>query len=120
MVYLGTRGIAAAQIAQVHQFNRDQDIISYPDSGKKKKRKTDFSLGKVEEIHSDFWTLISEINSASDAYILKTANRIYREKTYPFHNKYLEDMKTYFGTKPQFFLTLWKLLIKSERRSTLE
>lgn len=77
-------------------------------------------MGKVEEIHSDFWTLISEINSASDAYILKTANRIYREKTYPFHNKYLEDMKTYFGTKPQFFLTLWKLLIKSERRSTLE
>ncbi|XP_054439861.1 serpin B10 [Pteronotus mesoamericanus] len=99
MVYLGTRGTTAAQIAQVLQFSRDQDIKSHPES--EKKRKTDFNLGKVEEIHSDFQTLISEINSPSDAYVLKTANGLYGEKTYPFLNKYLEDMKTYFGAEPQ-------------------
>lgn len=43
-------------------------------------------MGKVEEIHSDFQTLISEINNPSNAYILKTANGIYAEKTYPFLN----------------------------------
>ncbi|XP_024436228.2 serpin B10 [Desmodus rotundus] len=99
MVYLGTRGTTAAQIAQVLQFHRDQDMKSYPES--EKKRKTDCSLGKVEEIHSDFRALISEVNCPSDAYVLKTANGIYGEKTYPFNNKYLEDMKTYFGATPQ-------------------
>ncbi|XP_036273339.1 serpin B10 [Pipistrellus kuhlii] len=99
MVYLGTRCTTASQIAQVLQFNRDQDNKSYPEG--EKKRKTDFTLGKVEEIHSNFQTLISEINNPSNAYILKTANGIYAEKTYPFLNKYLEDMKAYFGAEPQ-------------------
>lgn len=44
----------------------------------------DFNLGKVEEIHSNFQTLISEINNPSNAYVLKTANGLYAEKTYPF------------------------------------
>ncbi|XP_008577275.1 PREDICTED: serpin B10 [Galeopterus variegatus] len=84
MVYLGTKGPTAAQMAQVLQFNRDQDVKSHPESEKKKKG--EFNLGKIEEIHSDFQTLTSEILKPSNAYILKTANRIYVEKTYPFHN----------------------------------
>ncbi|KAJ8781097.1 hypothetical protein J1605_011462 [Eschrichtius robustus] len=70
---------------QVLQFSRDQDSKSCPDSFEKKK-KMEFNVGKVEEIHSNFQTLISEINNPSNAYILKTANRIYAEKTYQFHN----------------------------------
>lgn len=99
MVCLGTRGNTATEIAQVLQLNRDQDIKSYPES--EKKRKTDFNVGKVEEIHLDFQKLISEINKPSDAYVVKTANGIYAEKTYPFQNKYLEDMKTCFGAEPR-------------------
>ncbi|XP_047622950.1 serpin B10 [Phacochoerus africanus] len=99
MVYLGTKGTTATQMAQVLQFSRDQDSKSYPDS--EKKRRMEFNMDKVEEIHSDFQALISEINNSSNACILKTANRIYGEKTYPFRNKYLEDMKTYFGAEPQ-------------------
>nr|XP_036871374.1 serpin B10 [Manis javanica]XP_036871379.1 serpin B10 [Manis javanica] len=99
MVYLGTRGNTEAQIAQVLQLSRQQDIKSCPES--EKKRKTEFTSHKVEEIHSDFQTLISEINNPSHAYILRTANGIYAEKMYPFLKKYLEDMKTYFGAKPQ-------------------
>ena len=45
----------------------------------------EFNVGKPEEIHFDFQTLISEINSSSHGCILKTANGIYGEKTYPFH-----------------------------------
>ncbi|XP_037662044.1 serpin B10-like isoform X2 [Choloepus didactylus] len=56
---------------------------------------------KVEETYSDFQKLISEINKPGNAYILKAANRIYGEKTYPFHSKYLEVMKKYFGAEPQ-------------------
>uniref|UniRef100_A0A8C7EQF4 Serpin B10 n=1 Tax=Neovison vison TaxID=452646 RepID=A0A8C7EQF4_NEOVI len=99
MVYLGTGGTTAAQMAQVLQFSRDQDIKTCPES--EKKRKMEFGLSKVEDIHSHFQTLISEISNPNKAYILKTANRIYGEKTYPFHTRYLEDMKTYFGAEPQ-------------------
>ncbi|XDB64041.1 hypothetical protein AB1E18_017358 [Capra hircus] len=99
MVYLGTKGTTAAQMAQVLQVSRDQDSEFCPDS--EKKRKMEFNVGKPEEIHSYFQTLISEINSSSHACILKTANRIYGERTYPFHKKYLEDVKTYFGAEPQ-------------------
>lgn len=37
-------------------------------------------------MHSDFQTLAAEILKPGNPYILKTANRIYGEKTYPFHN----------------------------------
>ncbi|OWK01698.1 SERPINB10, partial [Cervus elaphus hippelaphus] len=74
----------------VLQFSRDQDSKFCPDS--EKKRKMEFNVGKPEEIHFDFQTLISEINSSGHACILKTANRIYGEKTYLFHK--LEYGKT--------------------------
>lgn len=100
MVYLGTRGATASQMAEVLKFNREQeDTKTGPDS--EKKRKMEFRSSNVDEIHSDFQKLISEINNSSNANILKIANGIYGEKSYPFHNKYLEDMKTYFGAEPQ-------------------
>ncbi|XP_049756226.1 serpin B10 [Elephas maximus indicus] len=99
MVYLGTKGTTAAQIAQALHLTQDQDIKSCPES--EKKRKMEFNLGKAEEICSDFHTLISEINKPSNAYILKTANGLYAEKAHPFHNKYLEDIKKYFGAEPR-------------------
>ncbi|KAL1775203.1 serpin B10 [Sigmodon hispidus] len=99
MVYLGTKGTTAAQMSQVLQLNRGRHYKSDPDS--EKKRKMEFNIGKIEEIHSDFQTLAAEILKPGNSYILKTANRIYGEKTYPFHNKYLKDMQTYFGAEPQ-------------------
>ncbi|XP_040841031.1 serpin B10 [Ochotona curzoniae] len=98
MVYLGTKGVTAAQMAQVLQLNRDHDN-KCPEH--EKKRKMEINLSSVEEIHSHFQTLISEIVKPSNSYILKTANGVYVEKAYPFVNKYLEDMKTYFGAEPQ-------------------
>lgn len=41
---------------------------------------------KVEEMHSDFQTLAAEVLKPGNSYILRIANRIYGEKTYPFHN----------------------------------
>jgi hypothetical protein len=46
----------------------------------------EFNSGKFEEIQSDFQTLAAEILKPGNSYVLKTANRIYGEKTYPFHN----------------------------------
>ncbi|XP_029423031.1 serpin B10 isoform X2 [Nannospalax galili] len=61
----------------------------------------EINSGKVEEILSNFQSLTGEILMPASSYILKTANRLYGEKTYPFHNKYLEDVETYFGAKLQ-------------------
>ncbi|CAO2636442.1 Serpin B8 [Lemmus lemmus] len=77
MVFLGARGNTEHQMAK--ELNSD----------------------KVEEMHSDFQTLAAEVLKPGNSYILKTANRIYGEKTYPFHNKYMKDMQTYFGAEPQ-------------------
>ncbi|XP_075388771.1 serpin B10-like [Tenrec ecaudatus] len=99
MVYLGTKGPTAAQMAQVLRLTQDHGSKSCPES--EKKRKMEFNLGKVEGICSGFQALISEINKPSNAYTLKTANGLYGEKTYPFHNKYLEDIKKYFGAEPR-------------------
>ncbi|XP_027778700.2 serpin B10 isoform X2 [Marmota flaviventris] len=99
MVYSGTRGSTEAQMAQVLQFNRHQDSKSCPES--EKKRKMEFTSSKVEGICSDFQALSAEILKSSHSYILKTANRIYGHKSYPFNNKYLEDMKMYFNAEPQ-------------------
>nr|CAI9702109.1 unnamed protein product [Rangifer tarandus platyrhynchus] len=83
MVYLGTKGTTAAQMAQVTLFQHFYLTNVF--------FLKEFNVGKPEEIHSDFQTLFSEINSSNHALILKTANRIYGKKTYPFHKKYLED-----------------------------
>ncbi|XP_047382511.1 serpin B10 [Sciurus carolinensis] len=98
MVYLGTRGSTEAQMAQVLQLNRDQDVKSCPES--EKKRRMEFASSKTEEIYSDFQKLVAEIKSGH-FYILKTANRIYRHNAYPFLDKYLEAMKMYFDAEPQ-------------------
>ncbi|XP_043835262.1 serpin B10 isoform X2 [Dromiciops gliroides] len=99
MVYLGAKGNTATQMEQVLQLKATGTEIT--SSRFEKKRKTELSPRKAEDIHSDFQALISEINKASDSYLLKTANRLYGEKTYPFHCEYLENMKKYFGAEPQ-------------------
>ncbi|XP_004703089.1 serpin B10 [Echinops telfairi] len=99
MVYLGTKGSTAAQMAQVLRLTQDHNFKSCPES--EKKRKMESNVGKVEGMCSGFQALISELNKPSNAYVLKTANGLYGEKTYPFHNKYLEDIKKYFGAEPR-------------------
>ncbi|XP_035032913.2 leukocyte elastase inhibitor-like [Hippoglossus stenolepis] len=72
MVYLGARGDTAAQMEKALSFS----------SG--------------EAVHADFETLIADINSPSASYILKTANRLYGEKTAKFLLQFLEATCKYY------------------------
>ncbi|XP_047199059.1 leukocyte elastase inhibitor-like isoform X2 [Hippoglossus stenolepis] len=72
MVYLGARGDTAAQM--------EKALI--------------FSSG--EEFHAEFKKLIADINSPSASYILKTANRLYGEKTAKFLPQFLEATCKYY------------------------
>ncbi|XP_030064998.1 serpin B10 [Microcaecilia unicolor] len=77
MVYLGTKGNTATQMAQ-HPGNKKDDII-----------------------HSGFHTVSDEVNKPNRAYILNTANRIYGEVTYPFLDVYLQLIWKYYQVNPQ-------------------
>ncbi|XP_060100247.1 serpin B10-like [Heteronotia binoei] len=89
MVYLGARKKTATQMATVLHFNRGTETSPQkPDS-------------KDEEIHQGFQEQISEINQPKSTYVLKTANRLYGEKTYPFLSEYMELTKKYYDAEAQ-------------------
>ncbi|NWU47190.1 SPB10 protein, partial [Dromas ardeola] len=59
MVYLGAKGDTATQLAEDPEHKQ------------------------AENIHAGFKELLSAINKPRSTYLLKSANRLYEEKTYP-------------------------------------
>uniref|UniRef100_A0A8C3JNQ4 Serpin B10 n=1 Tax=Calidris pygmaea TaxID=425635 RepID=A0A8C3JNQ4_9CHAR len=84
MVHLGAKGDTATQMAQsLCVRGRDSQCLM------------------SENIHSGFKELLSAINKPRSSYLLKTANRLYEEKTYPFLPKFLQLITSYYNAKPQ-------------------
>ncbi|NXC49300.1 SPB10 protein, partial [Penelope pileata] len=77
MVYLGAKGDTATQMAQGPEHEQ------------------------AENIHSGFKELLAVFNKPRNTYSLKSANRIYVEKTYPLLPKFLELITRYYQAKPQ-------------------
>uniref|UniRef100_A0A8C0F374 Serpin B10 n=1 Tax=Bubo bubo TaxID=30461 RepID=A0A8C0F374_BUBBB len=92
MVYLGAKGDTATQMAEVSsEISRTTwENISSPEC-----------LFGSENIHSSFKELLSAINKPSSTYLLKSANRLYEEKTYPLLPKFLKLITSYYNAKPQ-------------------
>ncbi|TSK58009.1 Leukocyte elastase inhibitor A [Bagarius yarrelli] len=67
MVYLGARGATAEEMAKVLSFS------------------------SVPDVHNNFKSLNSAINSPKSSYILRLANRLYGEKTFSFLSEYIES-----------------------------
>lgn len=65
MIYLGAKGNTAAQMSKVLQFE------------------------KAKDVHAAFQSLISEINKPGTDYLLRTANRLYGEKSFTFLDEFL-------------------------------
>ncbi|KAM6921219.1 leukocyte elastase inhibitor [Xenentodon cancila] len=72
MVYLGAKGDTASQMAKALSFSSS------------------------ENVHADFQTLNTDINSPSASYTLKLANRLYGENTAKFLSKFLGDTEKYY------------------------
>ncbi|NWT36915.1 SPB6 protein, partial [Chroicocephalus maculipennis] len=49
------------------------------------------SLNKDEDAHNGYPSLLSEINDPNTKYILRTANRLYGEKTFEFLSSFIES-----------------------------
>ncbi|XP_074002307.1 heterochromatin-associated protein MENT-like isoform X3 [Numenius arquata] len=106
MVYLGAKGDTATQMAEVLHFNQtageeDSSETTKPSLRRPKRRKMDPEYKQAENIHSGFKELLSAINKPRSSYLLKTANRLYEEKTYPLLPKFLQLITSHYNAKPQ-------------------
>ncbi|XP_027764577.1 serpin B6-like isoform X1 [Empidonax traillii] len=86
MVLLGSKGNTEAQITKV------------------------LSLKKSEDAHNGYQALLSQINDPNTKYILRTANRLYGEKTFEFLSSFIESsQKSYHaGLEPTDFIHAWE------------
>ncbi|XP_062351140.1 leukocyte elastase inhibitor-like [Cinclus cinclus] len=86
MVLLGSRGSTEAQIGKVLSLNNSRDA------------------------HNGYQSLLSEINDPNTKYILRTANRLYGEKTFDFLASFIESsQKSYHaGLEQMDFLHAWE------------
>ncbi|NXX92307.1 SPB6 protein, partial [Centropus bengalensis] len=68
------------------------------------------SLEKAEDAHNRYQSLLSEINDPSNKYILKTANRLYGEKTFEFLSSFMESSQKFYhaGLEQTDFKNAWE------------
>ncbi|XP_026083769.1 leukocyte elastase inhibitor-like isoform X2 [Carassius auratus] len=88
MVSLGAKGNTATQIFKVLGFTNPPTHCETP--------VTDVSM---DQIHSGFNKLMSELNKPGVPYVLSLANRLYGEQSYQFVEKFLNDIKNYYEAK---------------------
>ncbi|KFV82938.1 Heterochromatin-associated protein MENT, partial [Struthio camelus australis] len=101
MMYLGAKGNTATEMAEVLHFTQaagaeDSSSVARPSRGRPKRRKMDPEHKQAEDIHSSFKELLAAINKPRNTYSLKSANRIYVEKTYPLLPSYSQLSKNYY------------------------
>ncbi|XP_058589166.1 serpin B9 isoform X2 [Neofelis nebulosa] len=72
MVFLGAKGNTAAQMAQVLSLNTEKDI------------------------HQSFQLLLTEVNKPGTQYLLRTANRLFGEKTCEFLSSFKESCLQFY------------------------
>uniref|UniRef100_A0A9L0SEM8 Serpin B6 n=4 Tax=Equus TaxID=9789 RepID=A0A9L0SEM8_HORSE len=76
MVFMGAKGNTAAQMSQV---------LSLSKSG-----------GEVGDVHQGFQSLLSEINRPGTQYLLRTANRLFGEKSYDFLSSFKDSCHKFY------------------------
>nr|XP_005911108.2 PREDICTED: serpin B6 [Bos mutus] len=76
MVLLGARGNTAAQMCQTLSLNK--------------------SSGGGEDVHQGFQNLLCEVNRTDTRYLLRTANRLFGEKTYNFLSSFKDSCRKFY------------------------
>ncbi|NXS42689.1 SPB6 protein, partial [Balaeniceps rex] len=68
------------------------------------------SLNKAEDAHNGYQSLLSEINNPNTKYILRTANRLYGEKTLEFLPSFTESSQKFYhaGLEQTDFMHAWE------------
>uniref|UniRef100_A0A7N9CYC7 Serpin B6 n=1 Tax=Macaca fascicularis TaxID=9541 RepID=A0A7N9CYC7_MACFA len=79
MVFMGAKGNTAAQMSQALSFSKIG--------------------GEDGDIHQGFQSLLAEINRTGTQYLLKTANRLFGEKSYDFHTCFTDSCGKFYQAK---------------------
>ncbi|NWV24447.1 SPB6 protein, partial [Origma solitaria] len=68
------------------------------------------SLSNAQDAHNRYQSLLSEINDPNTKYILRTANRLYGEKTFEFLPSFIESSQKWYhaGLEPMDFVHAWE------------
>ncbi|NWZ27334.1 SPB10 protein, partial [Asarcornis scutulata] len=106
LTYLGAKGNTAREIGEVLHFTKaagaaGSSSVARPSRGRPKRRKMDPEHEQAENIHSGFKELLAAMNKPRNTYSLRSANRIYVEKTYPLLPTYIQLSKKYYKAEPQ-------------------
>ncbi|NXF68835.1 SPB10 protein, partial [Ciccaba nigrolineata] len=104
LMYLGAKGNTATEMAEVLHFTQaaraEGSSVARSSRGRPKRRKMDTEHKQVDDIHSGFKELLTAINKPRSTYSLKSANRIYMEKTFPLLPIYIQLSKNYYKAEP--------------------
>ncbi|KAM6142465.1 Heterochromatin-associated protein MENT [Phoenicopterus ruber ruber] len=106
LTYLGAKGTTATEMAEVLHFTQaagaegSSSVGDRPSRGRPKRRKMDPEHKQAEDTHSGFKELLAAINKPRRTYSLRTANRIYVEKTFPLLPRYIQLSKNYYKAEP--------------------
>ncbi|NXK79982.1 SPB10 protein, partial [Amazona guildingii] len=105
LMYLGAKGNTATEMAEVLHFTQaarseGSASVARPSRGRPKRRKMDPEHKQAEDTHSGFKELLTAINKPRSTYSLKTANRIYVEKTFSLLPVYIQLSKNYYKAEP--------------------
>uniref|UniRef100_A0A8C4VZF1 Serpin family B member 1 n=1 Tax=Gopherus evgoodei TaxID=1825980 RepID=A0A8C4VZF1_9SAUR len=85
MVLLGAKGNTETQLLKhMLNFKHLLNLLYFVPDGPDPESTETLHFDVVEELHSRFQTLTSDINRSGASYLLKLANRLYGEKTYGF------------------------------------
>ncbi|KFO33739.1 serpin B6 [Fukomys damarensis] len=79
MVFLGAKGTTAGQMAQALSFNK--------------------SDGDGSNVHLGFQLLLNEVNRTGTKYLLRTANRLFGEKSYEFLSSFKDSCCKFYGAE---------------------
>ncbi|NXQ23569.1 SPB10 protein, partial [Alaudala cheleensis] len=106
LTYLGAKGTTATEMAEVLHFTLGtgagaSSSVTRPSRGRPKRRKLDPENKKAADLHSGFKKLLTAINKPRSTYSLKSANRIYVDKTFLLLPTYIQLSKNYYKAEPQ-------------------
>ncbi|NWV15643.1 SPB10 protein, partial [Ptilonorhynchus violaceus] len=106
LTYLGAKGNTATEMAEVLHFTQGvgaeaSSSVARPSRGRPKRRKLDPENKQAADTHSGFKKLLTAINKPRSTYSLRSANRIYVEKTFILLPTYIQLSKNYYKAEPQ-------------------
>ncbi|EFB17963.1 hypothetical protein PANDA_020462, partial [Ailuropoda melanoleuca] len=92
MVFMGAKGNTAAQMSQVQQ----PGVVPGVCEGGSGVRRVEGKSGGGGDVHQGFQSLLTEVNRTDAQYLLRTANRLFGDKSYEFLSSFKDSCRKFY------------------------